>query len=122
MTHAIDLKHKQSNGIKQFQEFIFIGTSSAKSSADPLEQLHRITNSNLLSRASTGNSLMITQIFTIKSVTRQLQNLQLKPGKKVQLVSRTSNGSVVVSLDGKLIGIGANIAQKIIVTLASQER
>lgn len=122
MTHAIDLKHKQSKGIRKFQEFIFIGTSSSKSSADSVEQLHRITDSNLLSRTSPGNSLLITQIPTTKSVSRQLQNLQLKPGKKVQLVSRTNNGSVVVSLDGKLIGIGANIAQQIIVTLASQKR
>ena len=122
MTHAIDLKQKKSKGIRQFQEFIFIGTSSSKSSLDLVKQLHLPTNSNLLSQIPQGNSLTITQLHTAKTISRQLENLQLKPGKKVQLVSRTDNGSVVVSLEGKLIGIGANIAQKIIVTLASQKR
>ena len=119
MTHAIDLKQKQSKGIRRFQEFIFIGTSSSKSSLDSVEQLHLPSNSKLLSQTPTGNFLMITQILTAKSITRQLQNLHLKPGRKVQLVSRTNNGSVVVRLEEKLIGMGAEIAQKIIVTLAS---
>ena len=122
MTHAIDLKQKKSKGIKQFQEFIFIGTSSSKSSLDSVEHLQLPPNSNLLSQTPKVNSLTIAQLHTAKTVTRQLENLQLKPGKEVQLVSRTNSGSVVVSLDEKLIGIGAKIAQKIIVTLASQKR
>ncbi len=122
MTHAIDIQLRQSLGLREFQEFVFIGNTSAELPAVLGKQLHLPPDSNFLNAASTGNSLLITRMHTAKSITRQLGNLQFKPGKIVKLISRTNNGSVVVSLDNKLIGMGAEIAQKIIVTLASQTR
>ncbi|MDJ0568601.1 MAG: FeoA family protein [Pleurocapsa sp. MO_192.B19] len=122
MTHAIDIQLRQSLGLREFQEFVFIGNTSGELPAVLAKQLHLPPDSNFLNAASTGNSLLITRMHTAKSITRQLGNLQFKPGKIVKLISRTNNGSVVVSLDNKLIGMGAEIAQKIIVTLASQTR
>ena len=119
MIDTIEPKLKQSRGLKQFEEFIFIGKTSTKLSEATAERVHLSPNSNFLSAASRGNSLLITQIHTAKNITRQLQNLQLKPGTIVKLISKTKSGSVVVSLDRKLIGIGAEIAPKIIVTLVS---
>ena len=113
MTHAIDIKNRQFNKLKQFHKFIFIGNSSTKSVASPNEQLHLLPNSILLSQAAT-KELSIARIHADKSVTRQLKSLQIKPGAIVNLISKTSNGSVIVSLDNKLIGIGAEIARKIV--------
>ncbi len=116
MTQTINLKSSKLPRLREFQEFIFIGNSSAQVQTDSLEQLHDAPNTQCLNTSGTGSFLLITQIHTLKQITRQLSRLKLKPGKIVQLISKTKNGSVVVSYNGKLIGIGATIAQKIIVT------
>lgn len=125
MTHTIDLKRSQFKGLRQFQEFTFIGNSrnsSTESQKISIEQLNLSPDSKLLSTISEGNFILITKILTAKNITRQLRDLQFKPGQTVELISTTNNGSVVVSLGDKLIGIGAEIAQKIIVTVTSGAR
>lgn len=120
MIQDTDVKSPKSKRTKRFQEFTFIGDTSAKLTKELVNQLYSNPNSDVLNNTDTSRSLLITQIHTQKNVTRQLKKLQLKPGKVVQLMSKTNNGSVIVGIDSKLVGIGSEIAQKIIVvTLAS---
>ncbi|HEY9767935.1 MAG TPA: ferrous iron transport protein A [Coleofasciculaceae cyanobacterium] len=121
MTHAIDLKYQPSSKLKQLPKFIFIGNAST-TSVDLTKERHLPSNRNLLSQIDVGNFSLIDQIHVPRNLSRQLKNLRLKPGKIVQLVSKTSNGSVVISINNKLIGIGAEIAQKIIVTLVDDTK
>lgn len=116
MTHAIDLKYQPSSKLKQLPKFIFIGNASI-TSIDSTKERHLPSNRNFLSQIEVGNFSLIDQIQVPRSLSRQLRNLRLKPGKIVRLVSKTSNGSVMISINNQLIGIGAEIAQKIIVTL-----
>lgn len=122
MTQTINLKSFKLPRLREFQEFIFIGNSSAQPLVAHSEQLHDTPNNQCLNTSSTGSFLLIAQIHTPKQITRQLSRLKLKRGKTVQLISKTKNGSVVISYNDKLIGIGATIAQKIMVTSASQTR
>lgn len=122
MTHAMNLKPIPSKGLRRFQKFIFIGNTSIDSLELPAGQLHSNPDSEVLSTISPGSSVLINQINATNDITRQLRDLSIKPGQTVKLISRTKNGSVVVSLGNKLIGIGAEIAQKIIITGASHAK
>ncbi len=119
MTHSVDIQSLNARKSKEFQQFTFIGDISSKSTLESVKQLDPNLDCHFLHQVPTENSWLITKLYTSGKVTRQLRNLQLKPGQVVQLVSKTNNGSVILSFDDKLIGIGSEIAQKIIVTFAS---
>lgn len=114
MTRAINLRSQQSRKLKQFQEFVFIGKPTHNSVTNLTKQLPDSLNSNALTQAEIDTSWLITQMYTSKDITRQLKELHVEIGATVELVNKTSNGSVVISLDRKLIGIGAEIAHKIV--------
>ena len=122
MTHVIEIKQSRLSGIRHFQKFVFINDSSLESVSDSTKQLHSSPNSQLLSQMQVGNWLTINRISAPQNIMRQLANLQFKPEEKVQLVSKTTKSSVIVDLKGKLIGIGAEIAQKIVVTLVDETK
>lgn len=117
MTHAIEPQSPQLSGIRHFQKFIFINDSALKHVPKSIEQLHLTPNSNFLSQTEVGSWLTINQIHLPQSIIRQLESLQFQPGERIHLVSKTIKASVVVELRGRLIGIGSDIAQKIVVTL-----
>lgn len=117
MTHALETQSQQLSGIKHFQKFVFINDSALKYGSKSIEQLHLSPNSNFLSQTKVGSWLTINQIHVPQSIIRQLESLQFQPGERIQLVSKTTKASVMVELKGKLIGIGSEIAQKIVVTL-----
>ena len=119
MVHNLDTKNTTTSSPKHFQEFIFVGNCSSKSVTYVTEQLHLPPNSKTVSQAAIEENLLITQMHTVNNITRQLKNLDLKPGAMVKLVSKTNNGSVVVSLGDKLIGMGAEVAHKIVATSAT---
>lgn len=117
MTHAIEPQSQELSGIRQFKEFIFINDNILKYAPKSIEQLHLNPNSNFLSQTEVGSWLTINQIHVPQSIIRQLESIQVQPGERIHLVSKTTKASVVVELRGKLIGIGSDIAQKISVTL-----
>lgn len=117
MTHTIGSEAQKATRIRHFQEFTFINDSSLKANPDFMKQLLMNPNSSLLSQTKVGSFFTINQIHAPQPIIRQLKNLQFKQDEKVQLVSKTSKASVVVEIKGKLIGIGSEIAQKIVVTL-----
>ena len=117
MTHSIETQSHQLSGIRHFREFIFINDSALKYVPKSIEQLHLTPNSNFLSQIDVGSWLTINQIQAPQSIIRQLESLQFQPGERIYLVSKTIKASVLVELKGKLIGIGSEIAQKIVVTI-----
>ena len=118
MAFSLNFQPRKPKSFHGFREFIFIGNSSEKITKNR-RQLHVSPDNSLLNQTDTGSSLLIEQIFAAKNIARQLKNLHFQPGKQVRLVNKTKNGSVVVSCDDKLIGMGSEIAEKIIVTSAS---
>ena len=121
MVHSVKFQSRKSKDFQrfqEFQEFTFIGHSGEETTKD-LEQLPLSSRSNVLSKIAQGSLLEIEKVCVARNVARQLRNLDFKPGKQVQLVSKGKNGSIVVSLDDQLIGISSDVAAKIIVILAS---
>ena len=118
MTRAI-FKHQQPSKRKQFKKFVFVSSNSVDSSSNTTKQPRQNPN-NLLSQVQIGSSIAIKEIYASKNITRQLNNLGLKSGIIVELISKTSNGSVVVSLKDASIGIGTEIARQIIVTATNE--
>lgn len=118
MTQAINPKVTPSQGLRGYKEFIFIGNCNYQSPSPSRKSSSSLTNTQTLDTNAIGNLLTIAQLQTSKQITDQLNSLDLKPGVTVQLTSKTNNGSVVVSHNNRLIGIGATIAQKVIVTSA----
>ena len=116
MTQSIDLKNQKSSLNQQFQEFIFIGNTEDQSVSNLTEKLSLAPDRNLVSQANLEDSLTIVEVLTNKNLSHQLKNLNIKPGAIVKLISKTSNGSVVLSLGNKLIGVGAEIARQIVIT------
>lgn len=121
MIRAINFCHQPIPKTKQFQEFTFIGKSASNSGSESLEQLHFSPNNHLLSEAELKNSWKITRIHTNKNLIQELKNLGIQPGAIVELLSHGDRGSVVVSCDCKLIGIGGEIARNIVVTLSGSQ-
>ncbi|MGD1919113.1 MAG: FeoA domain-containing protein [Pleurocapsa sp.] len=118
MIRTINLKHRHLSGRKQFKKLVFIGNISDKSVVRATKQLNLSPNSDFISQATVENSLLITEVHTDENIANQLKELKIKPGVTLELVSKTNNGSVVVSLGNKLVGIGAEIARKIVAVSA----
>lgn len=121
MTRAINLAHQPRQNLGQFQEFTFIGKTSGNLPLKSAKQLHLNANNNFLSEAKIKNFWQITQIHTSKSLLQQLKALGIELGAVIELVTKSDRGSAVVSCQGKLIGIGGEIAHNIVVTLAGSK-
>lgn len=120
MNQVINFKHQSSHKSKKFQEFVFVSDSAIKLAPVLSDRLQLDLNSRFLDRAEIGDLITIKQIYAPQNIVRQLQNFKLKPNRRVQLVSRTDTGSVVVKLNNTLIGISKEIAQRIVVTLMGE--
>ncbi|MEO1430913.1 MAG: ferrous iron transport protein A [Cyanobacteria bacterium J06632_19] len=66
----------------------------------------------LLSEAKAGDIISIVEILSIDCI-EDLKNMGFLPGKEIQVISRTSTGSVVVLLDKQSIGLGKDMANSI---------
>jgi ferrous iron transport protein A len=122
MTHPVNFQHQTAHKVKRFQEFVFVSDSAMKLAPDLSNQLQLDPDSSFLDRVKIGDFITIKQIHAPQNIIRQLRNLKFKPDKKVQLVSKTNTGSVVVNLNNTLIGIGQEIAQRVVVTLVGEAK
>ena len=120
MTHFLNLKPQPIQKLKRFQEFVFVSDSAIKQGTEPTRQLQLAPNSSWLAEVETGNFINVEQIYAPQNIVRQLQNLKFRPQQKVQLVSKSNTGSVVVNFNNRLVGIGSEIAQRIVVTFAGE--
>ena len=119
MTHFLNFKPQPIQKLKRFQEFVFVSDSAMERGAS-VEQLQLDPNSSWLGQVEVGNFINIKQIYTSQNIIRQLREFDFQPNRQVQLVSKSDTGSVVVDFDNKLIGVGAEIARRIIVAVASE--
>ena len=72
-----------------------------------------------LSNTQIGDRLVITQILSGKSLIYRLSQMGLIIGSEIQVVSKTKSGSVIVSIQDEQIGLGAGMANQVMVTLAT---
>ena len=117
MTHSVDFKHRVSQKLKRFPEFVFVGDSAIKLVSESTRQLQINPNSSLLAETEIGDCIIVEKIYAPQSIICQLRNLKFERERRVELVSKTNHGSVIVSLNNTLIGISNEIAQRIVVTL-----
>ncbi|MEM8722844.1 MAG: FeoA family protein [Cyanobacteria bacterium P01_G01_bin.39] len=123
MTHAIAPATHCLSKIKRFQSFVFISDSALRSEPKLDQQLHYNPDSQLLlSQAQVGCLVTICQINAPQDIVSQLNNLQFEHCEQIEVVSKTKKASVVVDLQGKLIGLGAEIAQQIVVSVVNQPK
>jgi len=66
----------------------------------------------LLSQVRAGEIVLIVELFPIDCI-EDLQNMGLLPGKEIQVISRTTTGSVIVLADNQRIGLGKDMAKNI---------
>ena len=121
MTHILNLKPQTNPKLNRFQEFIFVSDSAIEQEAEFTQQLHLALDSSWLTEAKIGNFVSIEQIYAPRTILRQLRNLKFQPEQKVRLVSKSATGSVVVNINNRLIGIGAEIARRIVVTFVEEK-
>lgn len=96
-----------------WQGFIFVGQNHQKpqDTTVPSSALQNGGSDQLLLSQTQVNDRV--RIITLPQVAKDLANMGLVSDVAVQIVSRTASGSVIVSLQGRNLGIGAAIAQTI---------
>ncbi|WP_172657314.1 FeoA family protein [Myxosarcina sp. GI1] len=89
--------------------------------SDEIQALNLPVNNFFLNTARTKDWVEITQMRVDKDTFSYLQNLGLKPGTAAEIISQTASGSVVVRLNRQQIGLGADIARRLIVTFTNKQ-
>lgn len=99
---------------KQFRQLVFVGESADRDLAPVASQSFSENNASL-NTVPVGNRVIVKQIYTSKKVCHQLRDLGLRLGTAIQVVSQTARGSAIVNVNGRHIGLGAEITQRITV-------
>jgi len=115
MIQSIGSKQPVTPKPKRYKEFVFISDSTLKFPAGDNRQLQINLNNYFLDRAEIGDIFTIEDIYAPRNIINQLRDLRFKTNSIAELVSRTDNGSVIVKLNQTLIGLGQEIAQRIVV-------
>ncbi len=92
-----------------WQPFIYIGESSSPDREGGDEQESPIIS---LARAQVGDRVRILSLNCGESDSR-LMGMGLIPGAVLEVISCTSSGSVIVSLQDQRLGLGTEMAQRI---------
>ncbi|MGF1491005.1 MAG: ferrous iron transport protein A [Microcoleaceae cyanobacterium] len=81
------------------------------------EIISQISSKNclLLSTAAVGDRVRIIEIVGNARIAYHLQYVGIVRGLEITVVSCTSSGSVIVTFQGHQIGLGAQIAKRVIV-------
>ena len=72
-----------------------------------------------LSHTQIGDRVLITQILSGKSLIYRLSQMGLIIGSEIQVISKTKSGSVIVGIQDQQVGLGAGMANQVMVTLAT---
>ncbi|MEM8829249.1 MAG: FeoA family protein [Cyanobacteria bacterium P01_G01_bin.19] len=73
-----------------------------------------------LSNTQVNDRVVITQILSGRSMIRRLSKMGLTLGSEIGVVSKANSGSVIVCIDDEQIGLGAGIAERVMVTFAAE--
>ena len=129
------MKHKPNHRTKQTRShqrwgFTFIGGTPEKPEdevnrdklARPLAQ-NKLMSEQLfpLSTTQIGDRIVIAQILSGKNMERRLSQMGLTLGSEVQVISKTTSGSVIICIQDEQIGLGAGMANRVMVTLVAED-
>lgn len=118
MTKASKIRQFLQHRKAQSQKFIFVREKPTDLNSNQVVELNLSPNKILLSTVSLGNWAVVEEIYTSRDTYHQLRNLGLKSGTAIEVISQTETGSAIVRVNEKQIGLGAEIARRIIVTMA----
>ncbi len=101
-------------------EFTFLGETGNRAKLVPelVQNQLRIDQLFPLSNTEVGDRVVITQILSGKSMIHRLNKMGLDLGSEIRVISKTKSGSVIVCIQDEQIGLGAGMADRVMVTLA----
>lgn len=71
-----------------------------------------------LSTTQVGDRVVVQQIQSERSMVYRLSNMGLALGSEVEVISKTTRGSVIICIQDEEIGLGAAMADRVMVTFA----
>lgn len=74
-----------------------------------------------LSTTQAGDHVVITQIMGGKNLEYRLSQMGFTLGAEVQVISKTSSGSIIVCIQNKQVGLGAGMANQVMVSFAAEK-
>ena len=103
-------------------QFTFVGgTSNSQLGSNP-QSKSIFPDPIFLSNVRENDRVAISAINTDRDTCIYLYQLGLKPKTTVRIVSHQTSGSVILSFGERQIGLGSEITQKILVTLAGEKK
>ena len=98
--------------------FTYIGGTVSKQARDRSQANFASETIFPLSSTQVGDRVIIQQIPS-ENMGLRLRNMGLALGSEVQVLSKTTRGSVILCLQDQQIGLGAGMANQVMVTFAS---
>ena len=115
MTTIRSLKCQSSNQ-RQLERFVFVGSKAQNGQILSDSDLSLGDRDCLfLCNTEIGDCVAIAKIKTDRNTQKYLYQLGLKPGVKIEVVSKTTTDSIVIAVKDWYIGLGSTITQKVIV-------
>ena len=74
-----------------------------------------------LSTTEIGDRVVLAQILSGQNLEHRLSQMGLTLGSEVQIIIKTHSGSVVICIQDKQIGLGAGMANQVMVTLVAEQ-
>ena len=74
-----------------------------------------------LSNTQIGDRVVIQQIQSGRGMAHRLSKMGFTKGSEARVISKTNSGSVIVCIQDEQIGLGAGMANKVMVTFAAEE-
>ena len=74
-----------------------------------------------LSTTQIGDRVVLAQILSGQNMAHRLSQMGLTLGSEVQVISKTTSGSVIICIQDEQIGLGAGMANQVMVTMAAEE-
>ncbi|MGK7895589.1 MAG: ferrous iron transport protein A, partial [Xenococcus sp. (in: cyanobacteria)] len=74
-----------------------------------------------LSTTQIGDRVVIAQILSGQNMEHHLSQMGLTRGSEVQVISKTRSGSVILCIQDEQIGLGAGMAERVMVTLVAEQ-
>ena len=73
-----------------------------------------------LSTTQIGDRVVLAQILSGQNLEHRLSQMGLTLGSEVQIISKTKSGSVIICIQDEQIGLGAGMANQVMVTLVAE--
>ena len=117
--------------LKNYQKwgFTFIGGTPEKLVGEERNQVksppespqNKLMRKQLFPLSSTqiGDRVVLAQILSGQNMEHQLRQMGLTLGSEVQVISKTTSGSVIICIQDEQVGLGAGMANQVMVTLVA---